>query len=39
MRNVLAGIALLIAYQASVFAQKIDDKIADRLYESSEGAR
>jgi len=35
MRNVLAGIALLIAYQASVFAQKIDDKIADRLYESS----
>jgi lipid-binding SYLF domain-containing protein len=35
MRNVLAGLALLLACQASVFAQKLDDKIADRLYESS----
>lgn len=35
MRNVLACLALLLAVQASVSAQKIDDKIADRLYESS----
>jgi len=35
MRNVFAGFALLLVCQVSLFAQKIDDKISDRLYESS----
>jgi len=35
MRNVFAGFALLLVCQVSLFAQRIDDKISDRLYESS----
>ena len=35
MRKILAGFAMLLAFQASIFAQKLDEKIADRLYESS----
>jgi SH3 domain-containing YSC84-like protein 1 len=34
MRNILAGVALLLAFQTSLFAQ-LDEKVADRLYESS----
>ena len=35
MRKTIAGLVLLFACQAWMFAQKIDDKIADRIYESS----
>ena len=34
MRQILPGVALLLAFHISVFAQS-DEKIADRLYESS----
>ena len=36
MRNIVAGLALLLACQASVSAQKFDEKIADRLYQTSQ---
>ena len=35
MRNVLSGLIVLLAVQVPLFAQKTDDKIADRLYESA----
>jgi lipid-binding SYLF domain-containing protein len=35
MRYALTGLALLLALQVSSFSQKLDDKIADRLYESA----
>ena len=34
MKNIFAGVALLLAFQASLYAQ-LDEKVADRLYESS----
>jgi lipid-binding SYLF domain-containing protein len=35
MKNLPAGLALLLAFQNSLAAQKLDEKVADRLYESS----
>ena len=35
MKNALAGLALLLAFHALAFSQKLDEKIADRLYESA----
>jgi lipid-binding SYLF domain-containing protein len=35
MRNILGGLALLLACQVPLSAQKLDEKISDRLYESS----
>jgi lipid-binding SYLF domain-containing protein len=34
MKKILSGLSLLLAFQVSAFAQ-LDDKIADRLYESA----
>ena len=35
MKNAFTALALLLALQVSTSARKIDDKIADRLYESA----
>ena len=35
MRNVLTGMALFLAVTTPLLSQKLDDKIADRLYESA----
>jgi SH3 domain-containing YSC84-like protein 1 len=35
MRQVLAGMALLLTVSSPLLCQKLDDKIADRLYESA----
>ena len=35
MKTALTGLALLLAFHAPAFSRKLDDKIADRLYESA----
>jgi lipid-binding SYLF domain-containing protein len=35
MKSVLTGLALLLAFQVLAFSPKLDDKVADRLYESA----
>src|SRR5215475_13135596 len=35
MRKSISGLALLLILQACLFAQKLDEKISDRLYESA----
>jgi len=35
MKKSISALALLLAFQAALFPQKLDEKISDRLYESS----
>jgi hypothetical protein len=35
MKSVLTGLALLLAFQVLAFSPKLDDKVADRLFESA----